>query len=164
MTENFTLHGYDFIATCEPDDYSSEPWNEYDGNGIISEWRPKDSKRPGERILHQDRRSCLFYDWAGTMEKAKREGWGCAHEHATAGERRACAVQADFDRWRRYCDGQWSYVFVVVRLADDPRERESLGGIESDCTDHIEETARELAAEILSRVEVDDPQIQVSEN
>lgn len=58
------------------DEDSGPPWENCDGHGPVSEWRPKDSKRPGEVVLHEYRGSCRFYDWQDAMKLAKRDGWG----------------------------------------------------------------------------------------
>lgn len=63
-------------ARIERDDDMGPPWKEHDGHGPVSEWRPRESKRPGERILHEDRGSCRFYGWQEAVQIAKRDGWG----------------------------------------------------------------------------------------
>jgi hypothetical protein len=174
--DTFELGAYTFRVEFRDDDnYRPEPWTDGDGYGIISDWRKRDdwrgnvSKAPGERVLCEDGRQARFYDVAATMKKARAEGWGCGeHKHATDREACACAVERDYEHWRRYCEGQWNYVGVVVTLLDDDDEptdeTESLWGIESDCTDYLTDMAHELAREILSRVEVDEPDVMVSEN
>ena len=152
MSERFTYEGFDFIMELKPDNLSGLPWKNGDGCGIVSEWRPKDSKRPGERILHQDGRSCLFYDWQATMLKARKEGWGVEKPPPGLTKRAiaALAVEQDFERMRRWCNGEWWYVGVVVMLDEyDSTEQRSLWGIESDCEDYIKEVRNDLAAELL---------------
>jgi hypothetical protein len=66
----------------------------------------------------------------------------------------AAAALADFDRLRRWCADDWCYVGVIVTLVDDdedemPEFSASVWGIESDASDYLEETARELADEVL---------------
>ena len=63
-------------ARIERDDDMGPPWKVHDGHGPVSEWRPRDSKRPGERVLNEDRGSCRFYDWQEAVKIAKRDGWG----------------------------------------------------------------------------------------
>jgi hypothetical protein len=180
--DTFERRGYTFRVNFRDDDTIREPWKEYDGHGVVSEWRSKDSKRPGEKILIEDRGRCLFYDVQATTKIAKKDQWGCKHSkieggvfisgHETKGEALACAVESDYDRLRRFCSGDWQYIGVVVTMIEfdddddeaDTDERESVWGIESDSADYLTETAHELADEILSRVEVDNPDIQVSEN
>lgn len=67
----------------------------------------------------------------------------------------AAAAMADYDRLRRWCNDQWYYIGVVVTLCDDDGDpvdgyRASVWGIESDCHEYLEVTARELAQEILA--------------
>ena len=165
IPETIEINGRTFTIELEPDDAIGPPWKEYDGCGIVSDWRhhnymgfiPTD---PGERVLWRDShgRDALVYDWAGTIAKAKADGWGlCDDEQRkladklgrepTAGEIRERAVQHDFDRMRAYCAGDWYYVVLTVT---EPISGafECLGGIESDCEDYITEIAAELANEI----------------
>lgn len=65
----------------------------------------------------------------------------------------AAAAMADYDRLRQWCDNQWCYVGVVVESLDgegDVIDSASLWGIESDCEDYLEETAHDLAEELLA--------------
>jgi hypothetical protein len=81
-----------------------------------------------------------------------------AQHRATMTERQyaAGAALANFKRLKDWCDDRWHYVGCVVTLLDDDDEEtgetESLWGIESDCDDYLQETARELADQILARV------------
>lgn len=161
----FEHRGYTFTTHTERDEFISEPWH-----GIVSEWTTRD-KRPGERILHSDRRSRLYYDVQRTMIRARREGWSCGlpgHIHHTARERAACAVDRDYQRLRAWLRGTWYHVVVCVQLvtpgyASDNR-RAYLGGVESDAGEYLEAIARELADEIIAQIEVDDPNVVLSEN
>lgn len=177
--DTFTIRDYTFRVELEPDDsYDGRfPWDEYDGNGVIdSTWHRRDwngqiRKRPGQRVLFEDRGQYLLYDWDATIAKATREQWGLAPDECKGLTRKqivARAVERDFKRWHGWCTGAWEYLVVVVTLLSDDGEptvqSASLGGVESDCTGFIEECARDLAREILSRVEVDDPDVQLSEN
>jgi hypothetical protein len=151
MSERFTYEGFDFIMELTPDLNGGPPWKD-DGHGVVSEWRPKDSKRPGERILHTDGSSCRFYDWQETMLKARGEGWGIYQPPAGLTKRAiaALAVEQDFERMRRWCNDEWWYVGVVVMLDEEgSKEARSCWGIESDCEDHIKEMRNDLAAELL---------------
>ena len=152
MSERFTYEGFDFIMELEPDNDSDPPWENGDGHGIVSEWRAKDSKRPGERILHQDGSSCRFYDWQATMLKARKEGWGVKKPLPGLTKRAitALAVEQDFERMRRWCNDEWWYVGVVVMLDEyDSTKQRSVWGVESDCGDYIKEVRNDLAAELL---------------
>lgn len=166
----FTHRGHTFKFATEYDDTIGEPWREYDGHGIVSDWVRRD-KLPGERVLAGDRGSKRYYDVRGTMRIARRDGWGCgdpAHTHRTDRERAACAVDRDYQRLRAWLRGTWYYVVVYVQLvtpgyASDNR-RAYLGGVESDAGEYLEAIARELADEIIAQIEVDDPNVVLSEN
>jgi hypothetical protein len=176
LTELIGYKGLTFRCELQPDDDSTPPWEREDGHGPVSEWRAHGddsrgaSKRPGERELCDDGRSfgrTRFYDMREAMRIAKRDGWGLSDEDKAKlaaklgrdlkpGDIAAAAVEADFQRLRTWCADLWSYVGVVVTLLDtdgEPTdERESLWGIESDCEDYLNETARELAQDIARRM------------
>jgi len=161
--------GYRFSVEHEPDYDHIAPWEDYDGHGLISNWTTRD-KAPGERVLVTDGRLCRYYDFAGTLALAQKDEWGCPHsaKHTTHRQEIACAVEADFEYLRRWCHDEWWYVGVVVTLLDDDdnltNERESLWGIESDADNYLDEVADELADQIVSRLEVENPDVQLSEN
>jgi hypothetical protein len=139
----------------EPDDGLGPPWKEHDGHGVVSDWRRTDSKVPGERILCTDHGHALFYDVQETTKIAKRDGWGCGvegHDHKTEGERVACAVDQDFDYCRRFANGDWGWVGVVIDLEHDGWEKPhaaSLWGIDSDDDAYLLSTANDLLSEAL---------------
>ena len=165
IPETIEINGRTFTVELDPDDAIGSPWQEYDGCGIVSDWRHQDDTghiptSPGERVLWRASRGkdALVYDWASTIAKAKAEGWGlCDDERRkladelgrepTAGEIRERAVQRDFDRMRAYCAGDWYYIVLTVT---DPISGlyECIGGIESDCDDYVNELAKELAEQI----------------
>ena len=68
--------GYTITISVRDDEGHDAPWDDDDSHGPVSEWRPRDSKRPGEVVLHSDRNSCRFYDWQEAVKIAKRDGWG----------------------------------------------------------------------------------------
>ena len=41
----------DMVEDCD----NGPPWKQEDGHGPVSDWRPKDSKAPGEWSLIEDR-------------------------------------------------------------------------------------------------------------
>ncbi len=133
---------------CEHDQDMSPPWEECDGHGPVSEWRSRDSKRPGERVLHSDGRSVRFYDWQAAIAEAKRDGWDAApYKTGTKGEQAERAVAADFKYLQDWCEDRWEYVIVTVKLVGaDDREIASdcLGGVES-LGDYWKEQAAEMA-------------------
>jgi hypothetical protein len=126
------------------------PWDEQDGHGPVSDWRDKDSKRAGERVLVvEDRRSkARFYDFAAAVKIAKRDGWGTAgDEGLSKGAKAARAVEADFKYLQGWCNDQWHYVGVVVALLreDEVVQESSCWGVES-----IGDYWRDIAAENLA--------------
>lgn len=94
-----------------------------------------------------------------------------AFKRESAGQQAARAVEKDYDYLRAWCHDEWEWTNVHVILLDDDEEEtneeEWLGGCESGYRDngrYLTEVAYELADEILARVEVDDPLVQLSEN
>ena len=153
-TDTVTLKdGYSVRVNVVRDEYCGEPWKECDGHGPVSGWRPRDSKRPGERILHSDRNSCLFYDFAGAVALARRDGWGSkGDEGLTGGAKAAHAAEADFEYLRRWCNGEWYYVVVGVEVSRRSAvvgEVDYCGGIESGgdyWREHAADNARWIIA------------------
>ena len=66
-------NGRTFKVTIDRDDMGP-PWEEHDGHGPVSDWTTRD-KRPGEMVLHQDGRSRRYYDFAGAVVLARKDGW-----------------------------------------------------------------------------------------
>lgn len=178
--DTFEHRGYTFRVNIRRDENMGEPWKEHDGHGVVSDWTWRD-KAPGERILCEDRESKRYYNVAESTKLARNDGWGCQHSkmvngkfesgHPTKGEAIACAVESDYDRLRGWCNDDWQWVYVVVTQIDEDEDggtidggRASLSGIESDSDDYIVEVAHELADEIVGRLEVEEPHVQLSEN
>lgn len=160
----FTLthKGLLFAASTARDEDMHEPWKEHDGHGLVSDWTTR-GKRPGERVLVSEGYSFRYYDVEGSVPIAKRDGWGmpadwhAAHPNATPGEIVAAAVASDFERLRAWCNDEWYWEYLRVTLLDidgeSTKEREYLSGIESDSARaYFEETARDLADEIATRI------------
>lgn len=152
MYRKFQKAGFNFVVDTESDE-NPNPWEEYDGHGPVSDWRSTDSKSPGELILCTDRRQSLFYDFQEACRIALRDGWDTEpYNTGTRRERAARAARADFERLRRFCIGEWCYIGVIVKLVDDDGDcinSASLWGIESDCTDYIQEVVDELVDELI---------------
>jgi hypothetical protein len=146
--DTFTRHGFEFTVTHPCDDSGDAPWERCDGHGPVSDWTRRD-KRPGERILCEDRGSHRFYDWQAACKLARTEGWNAKPYDAPNQIERA--VRADFDRLRDWCNDRWQYLGVVVTLKGTEHE-DSLWGVESDAYDYLAETAHDLADEILHRL------------
>jgi hypothetical protein len=168
-TETLQHKGRAFSVVYECDLDHGAPWEESDGHGIVSEWTTRD-KEPGELVLMTDGRSHRFYDVTGTLRLAKKDGWGTSDGRQpgeSAATYTARAVDEDFTYLRAWCVDQWCYVGVVVTLLDDRGKltdiQESLWGVETWKNYH-ETIALELADDIMRRVEVDTPDVQLSEN
>lgn len=162
--DTFERNGRTFAVEFPYDDRIGPPWEWSDNHGPVSDWTSR-AKSPGERVLNSDRNSHRYYDFQEAMRIARRDGWGlCEQDLAklevrlgrkpSKGDICAAAVEADFKHLRRWCNGQWSYVGVVVRLvSDDVEESESLWGIESDAYEYLADVAHELADEINARLD-----------
>lgn len=166
--DTFEHRGYTFRVTFPRDEGMSEPWKEHDGHGPVSEWTARE-KRAGERLIASDRHHKRFYDFAEACQIAKRDRWGTADGRQpgeTAKAYAARAVEADYQYCKGWCEDRWTWVGVVVTLdhGGDTLQA-SLWGIESlSDPGYFVEEAYELADEILSRVEVESPDVQLSEN
>tara|TARA_R110000868_G_scaffold43634_1_gene146574 strand:- start:1136 stop:1675 length:540 start_codon:yes stop_codon:yes gene_type:complete len=135
--------------TLERDDCIGAPWKEYDFHGEVSDWVRRD-KRPGELVLSEDRGSKRYYDFAGTVAVARRDGWDAAPYGGTKGERAHRAAMADYERLRAWCNDDWCYAVAHVELLRDGKSvaDEYLGGIESDyATDSVREMIDQILAD-----------------
>ena len=176
MRDTITSGRHVFRITIEDDTDHGAPWENADGHGPVSDWRPvynrhtgcKD-KKPGEVILSHDGQSARFYDFAEATRIAKRDGWGLAPDALaklagllgrtpTSKEVAREAVLRDFEFLRGWCNDEWSYVGVVVTLLDAdgdevPAVQGSLWGIESDAYEYHKEVAADLASELLAEAD-----------
>lgn len=165
-TTRWSAHGLDFEARIYHDEMNSDaPWEQSDGHGPVSDWRDKDSKRAGERILNSDRWQARFYDFEEATRIAKRDGWGLGPEdrqklaeklgrEPTKGEIRAAAVEKDFEFLRGWCNDEWYYVGVGVTVSYGNVELvgeydHAVWGVESIAGDYLNEMARDIASEAL---------------
>lgn len=142
---------------CEHDSDHGAPWEEDDGHGPVSEWTTRD-KRPGERLLHSDRHSKRYYDFAAAIKQAKRDGWDAPgwgappYKTGTKGETALRAVKRDFQYLKDWCEDRWEYVVVIVKLLNADGEEiasDALGGVESE-GDYWRECAAEMANTMLA--------------
>lgn len=107
--------GYSVVVKLDFDD-CGPPWENSDGHGPVSDWTTR-AKRPGERVLCDDRSHKRFYDFAAAVEQAKRENWGAPpYEIGTKGEKAVRAANADFEFLRGWCTNQWHYLVVDLTL------------------------------------------------
>jgi hypothetical protein len=155
--DTFDIDGISFRVSFPPDDTYRIPWEESDGHGPVSEWTRR-NKRPGELILSSDRNSRRYYDFAEACKIALRDGWGAKGDDGLTGKQKAAfAARADYEYLRRWCNDQWYSVGVIVTMLDDDGDalpyEDSVWGIESDCHEYLEETARELAVGLIEELE-----------
>lgn len=122
-TETIEQHGAIYLVEWFYDDDADAPWDHSDGHGPVTDWERRD-KRPGELILSSDRGYKRFYDFAGAMRIAKRDGWNAPpYAFSSPGEQAQAAVMADYKHLRRWCDDQWFYCGIVVTMLDDDGEK-----------------------------------------
>lgn len=156
---------YTFRVRAEEDTDCGPPWKECDGHGPVSEWTTR-KKRPGERILNKDGTSRRYYDVEGATKQAWKEGWGIGIERLaelakelgrapTCGEIVAKAVELNFDYLHGWCNNEWHYQCLEIRLLDEEGEEtdvvQYLGMVEdSDDGKYMEEQAREMAEELMT--------------
>lgn len=146
-----------FLVSHYADTDRGEPWNENDGEGIVSEWTRR-SKAPGERVIASDHGSYRYYDMQATMKRAIEEGWDAEpYKTGTRKQQAARAVEVNFKKLRAWCNDEWHYVGVTVRpfcpeCGEPHREdyRFALWGIESDDGEYLTEVANELIDECLA--------------
>ena len=164
-----THEGARFLVLFEHDGDAGPPWENGDFHGPVSDWTSRD-KRPGEVVLHADRGSKRFYDFAEATRQAKAQGWGVSEEELnilrhrlgrepTRKEIVKRAVECDFKHLKGWCGGVWSYQTVIVHMVDandeiieNPDYEQMMSGVEDGDNSYLEETAHELAGEILWRV------------
>jgi hypothetical protein len=152
--------GFTLTATIHADHDSGAPWDEEDGHGEVSGWRPygdnqHPTKAPGERVIARDGRSARFYDFAGAVAKAKAEGWDVEpYGTGTPGERAVRAAEADFAHLKAWCDDQWFYVGVAVTVAKagvdltGPYDH-AIWGTESTAGEHMADLANDRIGDAL---------------
>lgn len=157
--EQITLEAgsWRIVATIHDDDDASPPWEREEGHGDVTGWTSRD-KKPGEMILNEDHGSKRFYDFAGTVRIARLDGWNAEPFDVpgeTAGQRAAKAALADFNRLKAWCDDEWCYVGVDVRVSFKGVELvgeydAALWGIESD-SGELTEVANELIGDAMAQ-------------
>jgi hypothetical protein len=126
-----------FTVRFTQDDDDSPPWERGDGYGIVSDWTTR-PKRPGERVISTadrgDRKR--YYDWAGSIERAKIDHWDAPpYETGTKGQRAVRAVEADFKFLKGWCDDAWRFVVIHVKCEG---EEDVSGGFETYKDYHVE--------------------------
>ena len=151
-TETRTAHGHDWVIEWACDYDSGAPWANEDGHGPVSDWTRRD-KLPGEMVLNSDGCSRRYYDFAAAVKQARAEGWNTApYNWPTKGARAAAAALADFEYLRGWCNDEWGYCGIIVKL-DGTDFEASLWGIESTADEYHEEVIADLMAECLHQLE-----------
>jgi hypothetical protein len=125
--------GYRFRVNYPNDEDHEAPWNDGDGQGIVIEPnRYTQAKKPGWRVLHSgDRWDKWYFDWQGTIAKAKLEGWGLGPEgiaalawklkrDPTPGEINEEAVEQNFQWMRGFLRDDWWYCAIIITHLPDP--------------------------------------------
>lgn len=150
-SERITRSGLEFRVEYHSDPDLQEPWKEHDGHGPVTDWTARD-KRPGELVLNTACGSKCFYDFAEACRIARRDGWDAPpYKQGTARERAARAAMADYLHLKAWCDNQWHWCGVVVKLLDDEGEEvsdASLWGMETSDREGLEQAAADLADEL----------------
>lgn len=167
--DTFVRQGLRFRVRIKPDDSFEAPWEREDGHGpvrTVYSYHGLPAKRAGERILHSSRGMYWLYDWQAAIRTAIKDGWSVSEEarnrirrelkmtgNDTVRSAAAMAVYEDEQRLRRWLNGDWDYIGVIVILLDADGEEtgdcESLWGVESDAGDHFTEVTNDLADGII---------------
>lgn len=149
-TETVEHNGHTITLEWHYDPDCEAPWEHEDGHGPVSDWTTRD-KAPGELVLHSDRQSYRYYDYAEAMKIARKDGWGLCPEKTailekklgrkpTKGEIRHASVMHDYDYLRRWCNDDWHWCGFVCEI-EGTQYNESLWGIDSDSQDEFETEA-----------------------
>ena len=137
--------GYTATVLVEYDEDSGPPWDDCDGHGPVTDWVTRD-KRPGELVLCCGRGGKRYYDYSGALKVARKDGWDAApySNTETKGQRAHKAVMADYEHLRAWCNEEWRYVGVTVRLYHNGQkvDDDTLWGLE-DCNDYPAQHAAE---------------------
>lgn len=166
--QQFTLYGVTFTCQLQRDEDHGPPWEDDDGRGIVTAWIDRLDRDAADaaqlRILSSDHGRARYFDQLATLQKATRDQWGLGPEamqellaeftqytEATIPREIVIdrAVQLEYQFLRDWCEDRWEYVGVIVTLDGAHGIERSLWGIESSEQDYLNETARELAEEIL---------------
>ena len=161
--KTFTHKGYSVKIEVHQDEHMGPPWKEHDGHGIVSEWVSRD-KKPGELALNSDRSSKRFYDFAGSMEIAKQDGWGL-NESAlaeltaklgakpTRGQILHAAVMHDYEHLRAWCNDEWQWLGYTTEIEKPSGEKidDSCWGFDDEAY-MLEQASESAIAAIYSHI------------
>jgi len=132
--------GSRFRVEYEYDHDADYPWENAASyyQGIVSDWTTRD-KRPGELLLCESRGFKRYYDFQGSLKRAKDEDWDSVSllPKKERGIELVCLVREDYERIRDWCNDKWHYMgivaFPLTADGDELRSQEqSTWGIESD--------------------------------
>lgn len=157
-TKTVEQNGVTYRVDWYYDNDADPPWEECDGHGFVSEWTTRD-KKPGERVLCQDRGPKRYYNIQASQELALKEGWGVADPKGKTKKQTAAeAVERDYQYLRAWCDDKWFYCGIVVteqRIDADGYIYDgfdaSMWRIESDSEWYHESVIRDLIDEIVAQ-------------
>ncbi len=142
--DNGSYRTYDFKGACEiarRDGWGWLPGTLQTSEPVPGTWQAKAGN---------------FTALGGTINEAIRNLYASHRASMSAKAYAAEAARRDFRFLSDWCNDRWSYVGVVVELVDDDDEptgeSESVWGIESCSTEYLEETAHELAGELLANL------------
>lgn len=151
--------GFTFTATVHSDHDAGTPWERDCGHGPVTDWTTR-RKAPGELILNQDRGSFRYYDFAGAVRIAQRDGWGAPLtliKGETPRQKAARAARFDYETLKAWCNDEWRYVGIAVTASREGVElgRASLWGVEADhpadpYNEYLQTVANEIAGEAMS--------------
>jgi hypothetical protein len=111
-----TIGPFTCTATVYRDDDHEPPWERDEGHGPVSDWTTR-TKRPGERILSENRDSHRYYDFAEAVKTARADGWDTKpYKTGTKGERATRAAEHDFAVLKAWCDDEWWYCGIAVTV------------------------------------------------
>jgi hypothetical protein len=134
---------YDFAEACRI--ARREDWGFLPGKLITEQHGPS---------WHAYVPNTEFQAWAHDINDAIRTVHA-AHRATFPSARayRAAAARADFELLRKWCNDDWYYVGVIVKVSRNGIElgSASLWGIESDAIEHLCDTALELASEAIEQ-------------
>jgi hypothetical protein len=149
-----TVGPFTCTATVHRDDDESPPWKRNCGHGPVSDWTSR-AKRPGERILSEDRTSKRYYDFAEAVKTARSDGWDTEpYMTGTAGQRATRAAERDFAVLKAWCDDEWWYCGIAVTVECNGVELtdtydHALWGVECNYPNSKNEYLAEVANELL---------------
>ena len=143
--------GIDVIVKFYYDSDAEAPWEDCEGTGKVRCANSRSDKKPGEVSIHHNRDGVWLYDFAGAIEIAKRDGWGCPSDvdptDLTKRQIALAAVKADLTYLQGWLENRWWYVGIECTILDENGEeafQESLWRVETYKDYHLEE-ARHMA-------------------